>query len=128
MRQILRRAWYAIRQRRFEADLAEEIEFHRAMKQQELERGGWAPTEATFATRRALGSTALAQDHSRDVWWPLWLQGIGQDVLLAVRTLVASRIVSTVAVLSLALGIGANTASFSLVNSLLLRTLPVRDP
>jgi putative ABC transport system permease protein len=128
MRQVFRRVWYAIRQRRFEADLAEELEFHRAMKQRELEEGGLEPTEATFATRRALGSSALAQDHSRDVWCPLWLQGIGQDFLLAVRTLLASRIVSTVAVLSLALGIGANTAIFSLVNSLLLRTLPVRDP
>jgi putative ABC transport system permease protein len=128
MRQVFRRVWYAIRQRRFEADLAEELEFHRAMKQRELEEGGLEPTEATFATRRALGSSALAQDHSRDVWCPLWLQGIGQDFLLVVRTLLASRIVSTVAVLSLALGIGANTAIFSVVNSLLLRTLPVREP
>jgi putative ABC transport system permease protein len=128
MRQVLRRVWHAIRRRRFESDLAEEIEFHRAMKQRELEEDGLEPTEATFATRRALGSTALAQDRARDVWCPRWLQGVGQDVLLAVRTLAASRIVSTVAVLSLALGIGANTAMFSLVNSLLLRTLPVRDP
>src|SRR6266851_2961489 len=117
MRQLIRRVWYAIRRRRFEADLSEEVEFHRAMKQQELEEGGLEPVEATFATRRALGSTALAQDRARDVWCPFWLQGCGQDFVLAVRTLVASRIVSTVAVLSLALGIGANTAIFSLVNA-----------
>src|SRR5947207_1991219 len=128
MRQLLRRFWYAVRQRRFQADLAEEIEFHQAMKQRELEQEGLTPTDASFATRRALGSIALAHDRSRDVWQPSWLQGIGQDLRLAVRTLVASRIVSTVAVLSLALGIGANTAIFSLVNSLLLRTLPVREP
>jgi hypothetical protein len=128
MRQVLRRVWHAIRRRRFEADLAEEIEFHRAMKQRELEEGGLEPREARFATRRALGSTALAQDRARDVWCPRWLQGFGQDVVLGVRMLAASRIVSTVAVLSLALGIGANTAMFSLINSLLLRALPVRDP
>src|ERR1700722_1694949 len=128
MRQLIRRIWYAIRQRQRGADLAEELEFHRALKQRELEQGGAEAREATFATRRALGSVALAQDRSRDVWCPFWLQGCGQDLRLAVRTLLASRIVSIVAVLSLALGIGANTAIFSLVNSLLLRTLPVRDP
>src|SRR5579864_5781856 len=128
MRQLIRRIWYAIRQRQLGADLADEIEFHRAMKQREIEKGGVDPTEATFATRRALGSIPLAQDRSRDVWCPFWLQGTGQDLRLAVRTLLASRIVSTVAILSLALGIGANTTIFSLINSLILRTLPVASP
>jgi len=49
MRQLLRRAWYAIRKRRFEADLAEELEFHRELKQREIERLGAGPTEASFA-------------------------------------------------------------------------------
>ena len=65
MRQLLRRAWYTIRQRQFEADLAEEMEFHAAMKQRDIEDRGVDPTEATFAVRRALGSIALAQDQSR---------------------------------------------------------------
>ena len=128
MRQLIRRVWYAIRQRRFEANLAEEMEFHRAMKERELEAGGLEPVEATFATRRALGSLAWAQDRSRDVWCPHWLQGVVQDLRLAVRVLRATPIVTIVAVLSLALGIGANTAIFSLVNALLLRALPVKDP
>src|SRR5437870_3620366 len=116
MPQLIRRVWHALRHRKFDADLVEEIEFHRTMKQRELEEGGLEPTEATFATRRALGSIALAQNRSRDVWCPFWLQGIGQDFRLAVRTLWASRVVSTVALLSLTLGIGANTAIFSLIN------------
>jgi putative ABC transport system permease protein len=128
MRQLLRRVWYAIREQRHEADLAEEMDFHREMKQRELEARGVEPTEAAFATRRALGSLALARDRSRDVWRPRWSQGAGQDLRLAVRALRATPIVSIVAVLSLALGIGANTAIFSLVNSLLLRTLPAREP
>jgi putative ABC transport system permease protein len=98
------------------------------MKQREMERGGVEPEEAAFAARRALGSLALARDRARDVWQPHALQGIGADVRLAARTLRSTPIVSIVAVLSLALGIGANTAIFSLVNSLLLRTLPVREP
>jgi len=98
------------------------------MKEQELEQRGVEPREVRFAARRALGSVALAQDSSRDVWLPRWLQGIGQDLRLAVRSLRATPTVTAVAVLSLALGIGANTAIFSLVNSLLLHALTVKDP
>src|SRR5436190_2235500 len=76
MRQLLRRAWYLIRQRRFDADLREEMEFHQAAKQRDLEHRGTDATEARFATRRALGGMALAQDQSRDVWTPRWLQGV----------------------------------------------------
>src|SRR3984893_1821111 len=128
MRQLIRRVWFAIRQRQLGTELAEEMEFHRTLKQRELEKGGVDPTEAAFATRRALGSLALAQDRSRDVWCPLWLQGSGQDLRFAVRALLATPIISIVAVLSLALGIGPSTAIFSMVNSLLLRSLPVADP
>src|SRR5580700_7942184 len=128
MRQLLRRLWSAIRQRRLDDELAEEMAFHRAMTQREIEAHGVEPTEAALATQRAFGSTALAGDQSRDVWVPHWLQGVGQDTRLAIRTLLANGIVSAVACLSLALGIGANTAIFSLVNSLLLRTLPVAEP
>jgi predicted permease len=128
MRQLLRRVWYAIRQRQFEADLAEEMDFHREMKQREVQQRGVEPEEAAFAASRALGSLALARDRARDVWQPHALQGIGADIRLAARTLRSTPIVSIVAVLSLALGIGANTAIFSLANSLLLRSLPVSEP
>src|ERR1700683_4212728 len=104
MRRFLRRVWHAIRHRQLEADLMEEIDCHRSMKQGEFEEQGIDLQEATFAARRALGSVALAQDHSRDVWLPRWLQGFGQDILLGIRTLCAAPVVTTVAVLSLALG------------------------
>ena len=127
-RQFVRRLWYIAQQRRRQAELAEEFEFHREMTERDLERRGLDPTGAAWAARRAMGSVALAHDHSRDVWCPRSLQGLGQDCRLAVRTLLGTKIVTAVAVLSLALGIGANTALFSLVNSLLLRALPVTEP
>jgi putative ABC transport system permease protein len=128
MRQLLRRAWYVIRRRRFDADLREELDFHRASIERDLQQSGADFTEARFAARRAIGSVALAQDDAHDVWVPRALQGLGQDVRLAFRSLRATPVVTAVAILSLALGIGANTAIFSLVDSLVLRALPVKDP
>src|SRR5215471_2938000 len=128
IRRLLRHIWYVIRYQRLDDDLAEELEFHRAMKQREFGRQGHLPADAVVATRRSMGSIALAQDRARDVWCPRWLQGLGQDCRLAVRKLLATKLVTTVAVLSLALGIGANTAIFSFVSSLLLRPLPIAAP
>src|SRR5689334_23210169 len=128
MRKLLRRMWYVLHQRRAHDDLDEELAFHRDMTERELRDRGAEPDEAALSARRTLGSPALAHDDVHDVWVPIVLQGIGHDFRLAVRTLLATPIVSLVAALSLALGIGANTAMFSLINGLLLRTLPVKDP
>jgi len=128
MRKVLRRIWYVLRRRRAHDDLAEELAFHRDMAERALRAAGAGSDDAAVAARRALGSTALAHDQVHDVWVAPWMQGFGHDVRLAVRTLLATPVVSIVAVLSLALGIGANTAIFSVIDGLLLRTLPVRDP
>ena len=125
---LLRRVWYLMRLRRLDADLAEELEFHRAMKQRELERDGLPERDARLQAHRAMGNIGLARDRARDLWQPRWLQGLGLDFRLALRLLVASPVLSAVVIASLALGIGANTAIFSLVNGLLLRTLPVSEP
>ena len=62
MRDLLRRVWYVIRQRQFERDLAEEIEFHRAMAQRDLEQRGVGAAAADRAARRLLGNSTLARE------------------------------------------------------------------
>jgi predicted permease len=120
--------WYAIRQRRFEADLAEEMEFHREMKLTELKARGLAPPDAGLAARRAFGSAALARNQSRDVWiWP-WLQDLMQDIRFGARLLVKDRRFSLAAIAALALGLGATTTAFTFVNGATLRDLPLADP
>src|SRR4051812_9797887 len=109
MRKLFRRAWYLLRRRRAHDDLSDELAFHRDMAQRELEAAGTAPHDAAVAARRALGSPALAHDQVHDVWLPPFLQGIGHDFRVGLRTLIGTPVVSFVAAVSLGLGIGANT-------------------
>lgn len=95
MRTLLRRIAHALQNRRHERELAEEIAFHREMKQQELEAGGVPARDAAIQAPRALGNDALAVNRARDIWiWP-WLQDLSQDVRFACRLLVMSdRVIS----------------------------------
>jgi putative ABC transport system permease protein len=127
MRELFRRVWYFVRRRRLEADLAEELDQHRRLKEQELRQRGLEPAEAATAARRALGNVLTARERSRDVWiWP-WLQDAGQDLRFAARLLVKDRGFTLVAITTLALGIGINGTVFTVVNAL-TRGLPVEDP
>src|SRR5687767_2466704 len=94
VRTLLRRVWYLVRLRRLDAELAEELEFHRAMTQRELERNGLPERDARFQAHRTMGNVGLARDRARDLWQPRWLQGCGLDVRLALRLLVASPVLS----------------------------------
>src|SRR5712691_6900620 len=87
MRRFIRRLRYFIGQRELEADLAEEMRFHREMKQRELEGDGLSPTDAALAARREIGNVTLARENARAVWiWP-WLESVWQDGVYAARTL-----------------------------------------
>jgi predicted permease len=125
---IVRRLRYFIGRSRHDADLREEIEAHRALRQDAFERAGLAPEDAAHASRRALGNVALAIDDARDVWTIRAIDSVSQDVRTALRGLRKSPGFAFVAIGTLALGIGANTALFSIFSSLILRPLPVRDP
>jgi len=118
----------AFRSSNVDRALDDEAAFHLECRINELVAAGLSSKEAEAQARRAFGNRLRLREESRDVKLLPWLVDCVQDVRVAVRALRAAPIVTGVAILSLALGIGANTAIFSLVNSLLLRTLPVAEP
>jgi len=113
--------------RRSEA-LREEMELHLAEKAAELQVDGMAPERARAEARRRFGNVGLKHEESREIWMTRFWSELGQDIRYGFRTMIANKAFSALAVLSLALGIGANTAIYSLMESILLRSLPVADP
>jgi hypothetical protein len=113
--------------RRSEA-LREEMELHLAERAAELEADGMTAERARAEARRRFGNVGLKQEESREIWMTRFLSELGQDLRYGCRTMAANKAFSALAVLSLALGIGANTAIYSLMESILLRSLPVADP
>ena len=108
-------------------DLAEEMREHLEEKTQQFIRDGLSPKEAEQAARRAFGNATLLEQHSREVWQWQPIESILADLKLNLRRLSHSPGFTLAVLLTLAIGIGANTAVFSVVNSVLLRPLPYPD-
>ncbi len=127
MRRFFARLANLLRVSRRESDLAREIESHLALLEEDFERRGLPPEAARLAARRAYGGVAQAQELHRDARSFPRIEQIFKDARYGARTLLRAPVFSLVAVVTLALGIGANTAIFSVVNAVLLRPLPYRD-
>ena len=116
------------RRRRIYGDLSAEMEEHLREKVDELVAAGMPLQDAEDTARREFGNMTLIEENGREVWqWPT-LEGFFADIRFAMRMLAKNPGISSVAILSFALGIGANTAIFSVINAVLLRTLPSAIP
>src|SRR5580692_1698375 len=114
--------------RRFYNDLSDEMQQHLDEKIEELVASGMSRTEATAAARREFGNVTLLEQDSRAVWqWPS-VESLIADIRYGFRVLRKNPGFTTVAILTLALGIGANAAIFGLVDSALLRAFPFPEP
>src|SRR6184192_4120661 len=125
---MLRRLRYWMESARRREALREEMELHLVEKAAELQADGMTPECARAEARQQFGNIGLKHEESREIWMTRFLSELGQDVRYGCRTMTANKAFSALAVLSLALGIGANTTIYSLMESILLRSLPVADP
>jgi macrolide transport system ATP-binding/permease protein len=120
MRELLRRIGWLFRRDRFDRELEEEMRHHLALKAEAAGGEG--------AALRQFGNITLLKEDSRAMWTFAFWEQLLQDVRYGLRSMAANKLFSAMAVLSLALGIGANTAIYSFMDAILMRSLPVPHP
>lgn len=128
LKEIWRRLAFYRRRDEFDSELEAEIAFHLEMRRREAAALGLPAERANAASRRRFGNTTLVHERSRDMWTFRWFEALVQDLRYSARTIKQNPILPAAVILSLGIAIGANTATFSVVNDILLKMLPVKDP
>src|ERR1700694_3014039 len=124
----INRLRYLGRRSRFEGDLDDEVSLQLGSRAAELEASGLSASNAMAQARREFGSVARVGEESRAAWQLRWVEDLAADLRYALRSFRRSPGFALTAVLSLALGIGANTAIFNALYTVLWKPLPVADP
>ena len=123
-----RRLTMLLHRDQFRRDLDEEMRLHLELRRQQQIASGLTPEAAHQSTQRRFGNTTRMKEKSHMTWGWDWLETFLQDTGFGLRSMLRTPAITVVALISLALGIGANTAIFSFLDAMMLRSLPVRDP